>query len=746
MRKTRFLRADKALFFIVSAIVGILVAEHASAQPTTPELIPLYHWYSPSRGDNFTTADPAWAGQPGDTQSPDYRFVGVLGYILAPTRGSAPPDTVPLYSWYNPQRGDNFLSSNPTWRPRNASDNSRDPNYRLGRLEGYIYNRPLAGTLPLQSHWSPSREDNFAAAHTTWVGEVGKTSNPDYRLYRNEGYIVSPYEVHDFNIRTIANGVAKKFGVGAALVAPRAVGRTGEISGTRPLLVLLAQSPAVQMDRSTDYYEELIFGTDTDDGPNVGSITSYFREMSQGKFTWSRAGVVGPVTVANSIIAPAGVVESSRATLVSAAVRQAAASGFSFRRYDRNGDNTVDQYELSVIVFYAYDLPGANAGQAFTITVNLPGGLTLQANTPYLPESSGIQVIAHELMHALGTGVDNDIYGSGSGGSSLMSASVSADHKPIHLDPWHKMRLGWVSPRLEAISPFIPPSSANLSVPVRNTYQPILFHDFNRPYSSVWQDFEMFLMEYRSAAMGANYDTDVADTGVALWYARMGDPLIPGETNGPFESPPNPPELVMEDQSGCNPSDTTPTSRTWNSGVGQALWIVSALEQCRGLTPYWREEHGRADINWYPRNVNPTSAYQGVADLSPRPGDNVPLGDPSGLRFKIGDDTGSRSSVEVEWSFSDQPFLPRIDKILGGSTRRPGQVVSIVGNFGLEGNKIARLSSTAAQYDLEIVRYGVDEVWVKIPDDVPDGSYRLHLMTRERGLRKGNSVWINVRR
>lgn len=44
--------------------------------------LPLYSWFSPSRNDNYLTADQSWVGTPGiSTIAPDYTCVRLEGYI-----------------------------------------------------------------------------------------------------------------------------------------------------------------------------------------------------------------------------------------------------------------------------------------------------------------------------------------------------------------------------------------------------------------------------------------------------------------------------------------------------------------------------------------------------------------------------------------------------------------------------------------------------------------------------------------
>jgi hypothetical protein len=98
-------------------------------------LIPMYSWYSPSRGDNFATTNPAWAGKPGDKKSPDYRFVRLEGFISTKQVSG----TNSLQSYFNPQREDNFATTNPRWRGKKVGEKRANGTYRLFRMEGYVW-------------------------------------------------------------------------------------------------------------------------------------------------------------------------------------------------------------------------------------------------------------------------------------------------------------------------------------------------------------------------------------------------------------------------------------------------------------------------------------------------------------------------------------------------------------------------------------------------------------------------------
>lgn len=152
------------------------------------DIRPLISWYSPSRGDNFATSMPLWGGPIGVQRSPDYRAYRNEGYVfLSPKRG-----TVPLYRYYFPTDGDNWTTSDPRYAPDRVVNSDE---FRFSRLEGYIYDPSLRqpeNTLPLDNSWSSSRKDRFLSSDSIWTGEIGKRNSPDYTIFRREGYILDP--------------------------------------------------------------------------------------------------------------------------------------------------------------------------------------------------------------------------------------------------------------------------------------------------------------------------------------------------------------------------------------------------------------------------------------------------------------------------------------------------------------------------------------------------------------------------
>lgn len=186
--------------------VGYIALQRCCVRPLeAPDgMVPLYSWYSHHRKDNFITSQPNWAGCLGAVRNPGYRFSRCEGFAFDP-QGTQPAGTVPVYSWWNPQREDNFFTSDPRW---SLDEDAIRGNYQRFRLEGFVYDprRPQPpGTAPLYSWWHPDREDNFITsdprytgrlpvADIQWAGEHisnGPSTETGYELFRNEGFVLT---------------------------------------------------------------------------------------------------------------------------------------------------------------------------------------------------------------------------------------------------------------------------------------------------------------------------------------------------------------------------------------------------------------------------------------------------------------------------------------------------------------------------------------------------------------------------
>lgn len=162
-------------------------SQHALIHDAT--LIPLVTFFSGARGDYFTTSQPVWTCKvfrpdlcPAD---PDYRPIGLQGYVFRPDR-PRPAGTTPLYHWWSPSRGDNFITSDPAWAGAVGDHTLLHDGYQLFRIEGFIQTAETAGSVPLDSYWNGGPRDNAAVNSRRVSMPVG------WGFYRREGFLLGP--------------------------------------------------------------------------------------------------------------------------------------------------------------------------------------------------------------------------------------------------------------------------------------------------------------------------------------------------------------------------------------------------------------------------------------------------------------------------------------------------------------------------------------------------------------------------
>jgi M6 family metalloprotease-like protein len=678
-------------------------------------LVPLHSWWSTERLDAITTSEPGWIGAPGETRSPDYSFNRAEGFVFDPSLPQ-PPTTVALYRWFSPLYGDNFLTSNPVWA--GGPGDTRLPDYRFSRLEGYAFDRPLAGTVPLNGWWSDPADDNRQTTDPTWPAPSTFPFGR-YDFVRTEGYVLPSPNQPPYTPAYFGHGTMKVNG-------RRAV-------GSRPLLVILVQYSDFNFrpPHTTNYFRNRIFGNLLS---GTRTIAGYFYWNSDFNFWWSEAGVV-QVSMPDDPATPAWD-ESSFAFWSTTngannigkhgrmVLNAAAAAGFNFTGFDTDGNGRVETDELGVLVINASPA-GSNCGQTRghnALTVN---GKNLTLNPSFVDEGVGFATIVHEFFHQLGT---DHIYGNpriNTRYSSMAATCVDEDfHEYFHADAWHKMRLGWIEPRI--ISTRAPGSSAYLNAPQHfqapmEDKRPILLFDPAR--QGVGGD-EYFLLEYRRRTVGAenSHDASVPDDGLLVWWVRTAAgsdeflnflKILPGP-DGTLQStvaagsddqaldlsnPPNGtrdvirpgPDFVL--QSGVSTNDILASD--------PALIYYGAPSGTWGTGGPWVAADGQIVLRYYD-------------------------GSDSGVRLRVGPVVNDGNTISVEWSMDTIP--PRLDAVAApaiacGST---GTVVTVEGNFGVS-QRLRRLSIRDGLnlFDLMVSNWTCDRVIARIPAGVPPGNYRL---------------------
>lgn len=322
-------------------------------------------------------------------------------------------------------------------------------------------------------------------------------------------------------------------------------------SGHRPLIVVLGEYsnfPSFASLHTADYYERLAFGQPTPpfttSGPvNPASLSEYFREVSLGRFTFKRLGVVGPIALGVYANDP-----GPEARMAGILDRVATQSPQVFEGLDTDGDRHVGPAELCVVmVENVTGLQPANRdNNPVTLTLSIGGTKTIRVHVAGVGALTPFYQIAHELSHSLGT-VDMYNTGRGNGMLTLMSAYsfFANDQVPVHLDIWHKLSLGWAEPRRFALSP-----GGSAAV-----------HDGAEGAVILWDSAhgadEYFVVERRRPnAPGQRYDSGVAGDGVLIWRVQrsvangvghLGAPTLAWGGSGVWKPGQQTPELAWSD-------------------------------------------------------------------------------------------------------------------------------------------------------------------------------------------------------
>jgi M6 family metalloprotease-like protein len=287
----------------------------------------------------------------------------------------------------------------------------------------------------------------------------------------------------------------------------------------------------------------------------TGSVRSYFLENSDGLFTIENAGVLGWYEADHppSAYWPGG----GRAGRDSGAeaIRKAAAE-FDFKGFDLTGDGRVSTDELAIL----FILPGRGdggglnrvVGEDFT-TRDTATGITVDGvKITWIAEVSvgappGPGIVAHELTHLLlGHGdmyIDRFFTPSAAGIYSIMDQ----DGQAPHLDPFAKLKLGWLRPRL-------------------------IFHDGRYRLRDVetrhraWVlvdpargSDEYFLVENRWP--GSSFDRVLPDRGLAVWHIM--------ETPATYDAAQPPPNVSPADWAGL--------------GSGSGAWARKGIRMIRPI-------------------------------------------------------------------------------------------------------------------------------------------------------------------
>jgi M6 family metalloprotease-like protein len=415
------------------------------------------------------------------------------------------------------------------------------------------------------------------------------------------------------------------------------------------------------------YYEGLLFGG----GGMTPNVVDYYREVSRGKFAFANAGIYGPVVWKNWLNNWISCADSAKPHCedekhIADVIHLLEDAGFDFQRLDKNQDNVISREELAIVAIANNDEPGATRSgpdPSGCTTLNR-SPLRVCAQVVLIREQMDFETLAHELSHqALGT-VDlyAEDYACFSYGLTLMSCTIGpSDSKTtVYLDPWHRMKSGWLFPNDLGFGNYELGDEAWTNV-WGDQSQPAFVRNPSNAH-------EFFLFEYRC---GRGYDRNVADCGLVVWHVKE------DENGNAFK--------------GVDGKETE----------GHAIYVVSP-DNDRGGTRAWNAGDGKFQLRWsdgtpLPRSFwveapRQQSASSVVLNWRPAPADNQPpaieivrpadkssgplgFGNPTVFEARVTDPEDGGRGLRIDWrsdvdgllgteSLIEYPFATPGDRII----------------------------------------------------------------------------------
>ncbi len=473
-------------------------------------------------------------------------------------------------------------------------------------------------------------------------------------------------------------------------------------------------------------------------GPGHPNMRDYFDEMSGGKFAWRPANLGG----GNEIVGPITVGTAPGNTWAFAL--QQADPFINYALYDFDNNGTVDSSELGVLVFDNFTETGAANRQA-TIVAD---GKTVRIDVAAAGHRSAFQNPAHELAHTLGA---TDLYNSTqayASGLTLMAGTAGPIQPAYsHLDAWHKMRLGWITPRVFDISEF--PGGAWI-----NAAQEIQYNFFQAPvmlYDNTRGTKEHYTIEFRNNAYDdgsdgwAGYDQNVIGTGMATWYAKVGtnnevtvEPVLIGRGgNGLYDTLPQGDDTVVNSWIGTGPNGILDTVPSGDDGVLTDNTVFSTLTPSTFAS--------RQDSELY---NNPAVALSPNWWLAPTPG-NPPANIPSGINMRT---VAFGGGGYLEWGTN---FTPWLDKPLSSSLRTR-YIYYLGGNLGIRSRgangttyaAVRRADGTESSLITELspgdTQWDGERAYFRVPLSMPSGPATIRLYRATNRLSMSNAWPITI--
>ena len=277
---------------------------------------------------------------------------------------------------------------------------------------------------------------------------------------------------------------------------------------------------------SHDAMTAMLFGTDG--GTNA---QSWLDENSGGRLSYANHGVMGCPGHPHGLYfeAPAehqgtwywdkpeddGDPTTGRHTIQWQDAIKAASAHFDFAKYDKDKDGHITGDELAVIVALPQDQP---YGTFRTVEVAIGGAVSPMSfdiadmYVSSLPSQRLATVggFSHELAHAIyGAG---DMYTNGNPARPGMYSAMDNNWSATHLDPFHKLKSGWLPPAVIELSAW---AGGEVWLDhVEAGLDTVILYDPARG------DDEYFVVENRWGGTpdAPNYDAPLPEDGIVVWH------------------------------------------------------------------------------------------------------------------------------------------------------------------------------------------------------------------------------------
>jgi len=357
-------------------------------------------------------------------------------------------------------------------------------------------------------------------------------------------------------------------------------------------------------------------------------------------------------------------------------------------------------------------------------------------------EAADFDTIVHELAHTLGT---IDLYGSFARMHSRITimgptlGGAPAGMETYNLDPWHKIALGWIDPRLIDISTLSLDEEACRAIAPETDYwrtagRPLLLFDSSRPGA------EFYLIEARRPH---EYDRDLWSNraGFALWYVHLNNAMRPKAFNSAIQdgndnrldSSLSGDDRLDSDENAIVPGpngriDSRPSG---DDRVSTDLMNFHLGANSSGVDPTVYNERGTSSI-WRPIDAG---------SIQPR----WFGGDPTGLTIDAVF-AGRDARMELDLLAASVDFQETGD-LSPDATARAGEILSLSGgHYGVSSaNRRVKLTPEGAgepRY-LRAEAWRCDRMDIEMPASLAPGDYTLSV-ERLDGERISNVLHLSV--